>query len=545
MAKVKKSRNWRAVRLTYREGEDGWSECDQWKLAHIDNPDVVITGDGMERLVGKIVGEVPGHWVFVNLNTDGRLVMAWLLHHGWRSVDDESPHEKEFRPLIAEDGSIIRIRIRGDKGLQDFEDLQRLVPMSIKSLREIVTDGTTDWRISDDVNVAARMVSKLNTEDLTRITLSSNAYNDWLDTFGRDNARRKFPKMNADVNEASAKAFTGGFTWLSPQWCGKMTPEGISVDANSLYPSVALAEPLPVGKPKRFEGKAEDNGLLTLQTAVVDWSLLEDGFPCLARRWRKWEIDPGESPEPVELTLTDIDWEIFVENYDLTVVEWCGGWQFYPMTGMFDEYFGKWGGKKQHSEGANRLLAKLMCNSLLGKFGTHTKRASRVPVLHDDGTVTYDLQPVKTNHGIYTPLAAWVNAYARRELVHAMHANRDRVIYADTDSMHLIGTEEPKGIKIDPSAFGAWKVEKHFSESKHLREKSYMWTDAETGEVTCKVSGMPDNITRIMDYGKFNPGWKNWDENGVKKGLERWMPLIEGEHVRMIPGKYKIGSAII
>ena len=543
MKKTKK-RNWYAVRLDYEQGNDGWSKCGAWHAAHISDPDVVSKGMGMQSLVERIVGSKPAHWVMVNLDIDGRLLIGHLLHEGWKVAADTSPEEKEFSPLISEDGKIIRIRIRTTRGLQDIQDMKRLVPMSLTSLRDMVTDGVRDWRISDDVCVAARMLSELNEEDLTRITLSSNAYNNLLDMIGRHRFSQLFPKLTEQQNRDAAVALTGGFVYLKKGYSGRHVGEGISVDANSLYPSVAMVNKLPIGKPKRFEGEPAENGLLKIYTAVVDWDLKRGGFPVLARRWRKHESTEGSSPTPIEVTMTDVDWQLFHENYNVTVTEWRGGWEYFSRVGILNPYMEKWGAIKMESTGGRRLLSKYMVNTLIGKFGSHTERMSRIPVLHDDGKVTYELQPPRKTKGIYTPLTAFVNAYARRELVKAIKANRTRVVYSDTDSMHLTGSEDPKGIKLDDSAFGAWKVEKRFSDAVHLREKSYLWTDKESGLLQCRVSGMPDNIAKTMTYESFKDGWKNWDDKTQKiiPGLERWLPLVDAEKVMMFPGRYRIGG---
>ena len=544
MVKQTKRRNWYAVRLDYQQDADGWSECGEWHLAHISDPDVVIKGTGMETLVSRILSSKPAHWVMVNLDVDGRMLIGHLLHEGWHAIENGSPREKEFLPLISEDGKIIRIRIRCERGLQDVQDLRRLLPVSLASLREMVTDGVRDWRISDDVCVAARMLAQLNGVDLTRITISSNAYNDLLDMLGRHRFRQLFPKLTRDENAAAAAALTGGFVYLRKGYEGEHVGRGLSVDANAMYPSVARVNRLPVGRPKRFEGAPPDDHLLKIWTALVDWDIRESGLPVLARRWRKYEEFEGHSAAPVEVTMTDVDWELFRQNYDVEVVEYRGGYEFFSRVGVLNPYFDKWGGIKMHSSGGRRMLSKFMINVIIGYFGSRTTRVSRVPVLGDDGRVSYELQDPVTGSGIYAPLTAFVNAYGRRELVRAIRANRDRVVYCDTDSMHLMGDEVPLGIRIDDTAFGAWKIEKRFSDAVHLREKSYLWTDAETGEIQCKVSGMPENIASTMDYSTFKVGWQNWDPKTGKvlPGLERWLPMVDGERMRLFAGRYRISS---
>lgn len=542
MTKISKKRNWRAFRLCYAPSADGWSECGEWRAARISNPDVVEKGQGMDDLMNRILKSRSGHWVSADLDIDGRLIMAWLFGHGWKSVDDDSPTDMQFKPLIADSGTIIRIRIRTDAGLVDIHDMSRIAPLGMKQMRSIVCDGQRDWRISDDVCVMARVLSVLNAEELTRTTVSSNAYNEYLDIVGRADFRRMFPKLRARETDLVAEAFNGGFVWIDPEWRCRHTGPGISVDANSLYPSVALANRLPCGRPKPFEGKAEDDGLITLQSAMVDWDIKPDGLPVLPRRYRKAEADPGHSMQPTLVTMTDIDWQLVCENYDLMILEWKGGLKFYGQKGMFDEYVNKWGERKRHNDSGQRMMAKMMLNSLIGKFGMKTRRRNLIPQW-EDGKIVYDESRIKLSQGIYTPVAAWINAYGRRELVQAIKANHGRVVYCDTDSMHLLGTGDPNGIIMDDNAFGAWKVEKRFNECMHIREKSYMWQDQDG--IECKVSGMPENISSAMDWTTYHVGWCNYDEEGrIKPGLERWLPEVDGLRVRMIPGRYRITESV-
>lgn len=62
-----------------------------------------------------------------------------------------------------------------------------------------------------------------------------------------------------------------------------------------------------------------------------------------------------------------------------------GGWKFKSVKGLFTNYIDKWITKKieatkEHNLG-QRTLAKLMLNSLYGKFATSLEVQSKVPIL--------------------------------------------------------------------------------------------------------------------------------------------------------------------
>lgn len=534
---MSRRRIWAACRLTWHTDDDGVSRPDGWRIAKTDQPDVVVKGTSMATLIATMESGRYDHLVCENLDIDGRMIIDAMLDAGYESTESLHPDKGQMAPMITEDGRIVRIKVSTNSRLVDVDDMLRIVPIGLPSLRPMVCDGDTDWRISDDVCIAARMLRLLLDEGLNRVTLSTNAYQDYLDTIGRTQAKRWYPTLTQAEYDTVAAALHGGIVYLDRRWQGKDTGPGISVDANSLYPSVALSSRLPVGKPRHFDGTPPKDGSLYIVTIVADWELKDDGIPCMPRHYCRDGME--ESHEPTIMTLTSVDLDLIMENYDLDIISWHGGLAFDGRRGLFDAYIHKWGDVKMSSTGARRLLAKLMLNALIGKFGSKTLRQNR-KVTRVDGHTRYELSEYTRSRGIYVPVAAFVNAYARRELCAAMRANHDRVIYADTDSMHLMGMDNPQGIRIDQSAFGAWKVEKTYTDAKHLREKAYIWV-GEDGEMEIKCSGMPKNIKERISWDDFKLGWTNTDKSGhIKKGYGRVIPVPVNRGIRYCDTKYTI-----
>jgi hypothetical protein len=50
----------------------------------------------------------------------------------------------------------------------------------------------------------------------------------------------------------------------------------------------------------------------------------------------------------------------------------------------------------------------------------------------------------------------------------------DRFIYADTDSLHLVGREIPSELEISKTDLGKWKHESTFRRARYLRQKCYV-----------------------------------------------------------------------
>lgn len=89
--------------------------------------------------------------------------------------------------------------------------------------------------------------------------------------------------------------------------------------------------------------------------------------------------------EPVCLVLTNIDLKLFFEQYNVYELEYICGWKFKCMNGIFSKYIDKWIERKNRAtiEGnkGQRTLAKLMLNSLYGKFATSLEVQSKIPFL--------------------------------------------------------------------------------------------------------------------------------------------------------------------
>lgn len=128
--------------------------------------------------------------------------------------------------------------------------------------------------------------------------------------------------------------------------------------------------------------------------------------------------------------------------------------------GHFQAYVDEWFHVKQSETGTRKRIAKLMLNSLVGKFGASINRPMMEPVL-DESTheLRFDVKPANALASLaYMPVAAYVNAYGRQILTRAISQNQDRVIYADTDSMIVTGLDVPHGIEASQNKLGAWKT---------------------------------------------------------------------------------------
>jgi len=151
-------------------------------------------------------------------------------------------------------------------------------------------------------------------------------------------------------------------------------------------------------------------------------------------------------------------------------------------------------------------------NSLYGKWAVSPDVMSSYPYM-EDNIVHYQISELERREPLYIPCASFITAYARQTTITAVQANYDRFLYADTDSMHLLGLEPPVDVEVHKEKLGAWKNEMVFFEAKYLRSKCYMEIgyDPDKPEKIFKkvtVAGMSDKIHKYVTLENFELGAK-------------------------------------
>ena len=154
-----------------------------------------------------------------------------------------------------------------------------------------------------------------------------------------------------------------------------------------------------------------------------------------------------------------------------------------------------------------RTIAKLMLNSLYGKFATQLKVRSRKPILEDDVLRYVDI-PEYERDGVYLPVGCFITAWARFKTITTAQSCGDRFIYSDTDSVKVVGTDPIDGMWVDPVELGAWKDEGHFQRFKALRAKTYIaeYPDDDGSHIEVHVAGLPAKCHSQVTFENFRLG---------------------------------------
>lgn len=484
-------------------------DCRVWAcgICRIDETHSFKYGNSLDWFFEFAKNNIGSTFYFHNLKFDGEFILCYLFEHGYKHVTDRKKLKtKTFTTLISDKGQFYSIEICFNKEEDKTEkitiyDSLKILPFSVEAIAKafnlpiskleidydekreighILTRQEIDY-LRNDVEIISRALLTLFNQDLRQMTQGSNALYDYKKIVGKKNFSKWFPIPDYDFD--IRQSYKGGFTYCDPRRQEQDIGEGIVLDVNSLYPSVMYYQPLPYGEGIFFDGKYKPDKLYNLyvQMFTCQFELKENYIPTIQLKnnlsFIPTDYLSSSDDEEVTMCLTSVDLELFFEHYHVYNITWHSGWKFKSTTGLFKEYIDKWNAVKMEStlngNKAMRTLAKLMLNALYGKFALNPNVQSKIPY-YDNGIIKYTLGEKETRNPIYIPVGTFITAWARHKTITSAQKVYDRFLYADTDSLHLIGTEIPKDLEVDPIKLGAWKHESTFTRARFVRQKTYI-----------------------------------------------------------------------
>ena len=547
-------------------------DCRVWAYAivDIDNPDnkdEVIIGTNIDDFIDWCSQQKGSPKIyFHNLKFDLSFVMDALFRKGYKHTTETKDRQtKTFNTMISDKGLVYQCEIifyRKGKNIRKviLQDSLKLIPLRVKDIPKAfgleeskgeidyerhnylpanspLTDIEKDY-IIHDVVIVAKALKFMFAHGMNKMTVGACALDRYKEIVGKFTFKRWFP--TPEYHEDVRQSYRGGFTYLNPKFAGIPVKQGITLDVNSLYPSVLRSHdcPLPFGTPVFFKGQYKPNPIYPLYTQMLScqFEIKPGKIPTLQIKhslsFRGNEYLTSSNGEEVTICLNSVDLDMFFKHYDVYNITYHSGWMFKASTGMFDKYIDEcMEGKIQATKDGNkglRTIYKLRANSIYGKFGTDNKQVNKVP-FYKDGQIHYYFSEPQKKPGIYIALASFVTSYARRVTISSAQQITDdynagkseiQFIYADTDSLHCYspGFKLPEGLEIDPYKLGAWKYEsKFYSEdgngAKFLRQKCYIENLTEDVNdpdpkyhLKITVAGMPEECYDQVTFDNFNIG---------------------------------------
>jgi hypothetical protein len=456
---------------------------------------------------------------FHNAKFDTDFIINWLFRNGFEWVEStKGMLDGQFTTLISDDGKFYTMHICSEivpkRNIIEIRDSQKLLNMSVAKIaktfklpnikleidynefREIGHELTSEEKeyLKADITIVSKALAYLFESGTTRLTIGSNALNKYYEMVGgRKQFRKIFPKLDVIVDKDIRAAYKGGFTYLNPIYKEVDIGEGLVFDVNSLYPW-AMHSPnvLPYGRPVFFSGQYQEDKMhpLYIQRLRCQFELKPNKIPMIQLKHNlsfvPTEYLKSSNNQIITLTLTNIDLQLFLENYEVYEMEYVNGWKFKGASGMFDQYIDYWTDIKiQATKDKNaglRAIAKLYLNSLYGKFATSPYVRSAIPYLGEDGVVHYHKTEYEERDSIYVPIGAFITAIARNKTIRSAQSVYDRYLYSDTDSIHIKGTDIPDCLEVDDYMLGAWKCESKFDRARFIRQKCYIEDEIITEE---------------------------------------------------------------
>ena len=490
---------------------------------------------------------------FHNQKFDGEFLLAKFFELGYKHTQRRTIKPGEIKTLIGDMGQFYSMDVCLFTGQKiTFWDSLKLIPLSVEEIPEAfgldVQKGKIDYdaereeghELTDDellylrrdVCIVAKALKIMFAEGLKRMTQAGNALAEYKQIVGKKFFDRNFPVCKND--SYIRKAYRGGFTYLNPVWADIDILCVYVFDVNSLYPSVMYDKPMPYGEGKYFKGKYNPDEFYNLyvQRLRCAFELKPNKIPTLQLKnnlkFCATEYLESSNNEFIELTLTSVDLKLFFDQYEVFEVEYIDGFMYRSRTDMFKSYIDKWmtikiEAGKQGNKGL-RQIAKLMLNSLYGRFAITPECRGKEPYLDENGVVKYRLTPKQQRKALYIPVGAFITAYAREKTIRTSQAIKDysfekygvdMYIYSDTDSIHTtLNPEECKQfMEIDDYKLGAWKHESTATKGRFIRAKTYLEFEIKKEvpgmkwihkKVTC--AGMPKKCYNCVTWENFHPG---------------------------------------
>lgn len=473
---------------------------------------------------------------FHNLKFDATFMMDWLLKNGYTHSTQRNLKSGQFSTLISDMGFMYSMKVSWLRGqTTEFRDsLKKFPNMSVqriaKTFKLPISKGDIDYHserpvgyqptpeewdyVKRDVHIICHALEATFDAGMTKLTVGSDALSDYKAITGKANYGLLFPVFGQHMDTEIRRAYRGGFTYADPRFSGRVIGGGVVLDVNSLYPYVMYDRLIPYGTPNYSFGRVEATPArpLTIFSVTFTAKLKHGHIPCIQIKGNSQFSATEyltEIKEPTELMVTNVDWDLYQEHYDINILHYGGGWSFMATKGMFADYIDKWSKVKAESTGGKRELAKLNLNSLYGKFASRTQILSKVPHLEDD-RVKYHSGVEDTKSPVYTPAGVFITSWARDLTIRAAQTNYDVFAYADTDSLHLLTPEPPANIHIHPTDLGAWKREYDFDAALYIRAKAYLERHGasefnasmgiEPGTYTTRIAGLPTSVSEKLTF---------------------------------------------
>lgn len=357
-------------------------------------------------------------------------------------------------------------------------------------------------------------------------TSASTAQKAWMQGLGT----KKYTASTWDEREEFIRsAYYGGLVFLTRT---DVQENAETYDLNSSYPSVMCDFGVPDGTACRVtEFETDRMGIYrarvrTPKNLVVP--ILPSRNAAGSMRWLRGEFDTVVTNREL----------IFAANNGYEILEIYEGIVWERTAFPFSDFVNRCKSVRVKFKGlAQEILAKLMQNSLYGRFGARRERlrilaAHNTPPEELDNCIPYDdegnwyiKKEFDDEMRCKPEWAVFITAHARLKLLQSVYSvGVDNVFYGDTDS---ITVRAGCGGSLDVgSDYGQWKLEKEWEQFRAIAPKVYSGI-LKSGARVAAAKGLPkkgvgdDQARELLEKGVTHASTQSLDSLRVtlKKGV--------------------------
>lgn len=467
---------------------------------------------------------------FHNLSFDGSFIVDYLFRQQerprvsifarkWYSIQYKKIEFRDSLKLLP--GTSVKVMPKQFnlpiEKLDDNYDYKR-----IRKVGEKLTDQELKY-VKNDVTILGLTMQKLIEAgfNITYLTIGSFVYAMINRSMDKD-TKRNHEDITPEDDKLLRKAYYGGYTAVNSAFKGQVVTNITAIDYNSMYPSMMLYRPMPIGKPEMLSSSVDISKYLTDEYFVIvefegtDITLRPGRFPTLTRKGFVAQYQSYFESFSASLVWSDFEWA--KKNYTFGGLEVKGYIVFKATTGDFTEVIHELKTLKEKSSETDeegkyikagvRTFAKLCLNSMYGKFAQSLVNEKRLIFLDDEEDHLKEIpdEDQELGKGKYLPVSIAVTAAARNALFSVYERiGYDRIIYSDTDSIYIKDYDNDISDLIHDSDFGKWAIEREGFEGKFLHAKCYMVNYGKYIDV--KVAGLPKtaNISKLT-FDTFTEG---------------------------------------
>ena len=514
-------------------------------------------GDSIEKFFEYCKTNLNNYIIyFHNLKFDGSFILNYLIRNNFKEKQDIKYNDgKCYNTLISEEGQFYSIKVHLKRGVTiTINDSLKIIPFKVekiaKDFKLPCLKGEIDYSVYEindvtlkyvfnDVKIVALALSELKQNGFVNMTAASSAYSYYISKL--EDSKVFFPELDLKFLIEWREAYRGGRSQVNPIYADRVLSNVVRYDVNSMYPHIMRNCYLPIGKPIPI--KRRDTYKFELYKVNIKFTLKKGHLPTLLKKTVMFgEQSYYTATDGLEiLYLTSIDFKLVERHYNIEYCEFLEMYGFITTNKLFVDYIDYWYGIKNKEKGAKKQLAKLMLNSLYGKFGSNPMGKSKIPYLDENGVLKFNKGELEERKKYYLPLAMAVVSYAHLIIDDAIvSTGEENFVYCDTDSVHTLGSLSPE--LVDAKQLGKFKVEGVEIISRYVRQKTYVYKEIneegkEEIKITCAGMNELSKAYAIETYG--DTIFDNFKEGFTIEGYKLMPKQVKGGTI-LVKSNFKI-----